>query len=178
MKVVNRQPLYDGHYKLYRVTLEHEGITFDREIFRTGVAVAGLVYHTSKKKFIFVKQYRAGVGEEVTEMVAGIHDQEGQTQEEGLRREIKEEIGYTTDRLELICPMYPSPGAMEEICHLYFAEVSRQESKGGGKDEENENIRIVELAPEELDQHEWRDAKTLIALQWLKLSGKLQTFST
>lgn len=170
MEIKNRQPLYEGFYKLYKVTLSHEGETFEREVFKTGTAVGALVYHTGKKKFIFVKQYRAGVEEEVTEIVAGLHDQQGESPEEGLRREIKEETGYKVDRLKPICTVYPTPGALAETSHLFYAEVSQKEGEGGGKEEENENIRLVELSREELDQHEWRDAKTLISVQWYKLN--------
>lgn len=170
MEIKNRQLLYQGFYQLYKLTLRHEGETFEREVFQTGTAVGALVYHTGKKKFILVKQYRAGVEEEVTEIVAGLHDQPNQSLEEALRREIKEETGYLVDYLKPICTINPSPGALAETNYLFYAEVSRQEGEGGGKDEENENIRLVELALEELDQHEWRDAKTLIALQWYKLN--------
>ena len=172
MKILNRQTLYDGFYKLYKVTLEHEGETFEREVFKTGTAVAGLVYHTDRKKFIFVRQYRAGVEEEVTEVVAGLHEADDQDLEKSLRREVAEETGYAVDRLEPILSLYPSPGAIAEYSHLYYVEVSRRESEGGGKDEENENIRLVELSPEEVAQHEWRDAKTLVALQWYQLHKK------
>lgn len=170
MEIKNRQTLHEGFYQLYKLTLSHEGKTFEREIFKTGIAVGALVYHTGKKKFIFVKQYRAGVEKEVTEIVAGLHDHPGQSLEEAIRREIKEEIGYLVNQLKTICTIYPSPGALAETSHLFYAEVSLREGEGGGKDEENENIRLVELAPEEVEQHEWRDAKTLIALQWYKLN--------
>jgi ADP-ribose pyrophosphatase len=172
MEIINRQTLYNGFYKLYKFTIAHEGKTFDREVFKTGIALAGLVYHTSQKKFVFVKQYRAGVEQEVTEMVAGLHEEEDQNLEDGLKREIEEETGYVVDYLEPICKVYPSPGAMAEISHLYYAEVSRRKSEGGGNDEENENIEVIELTPEESDQREWRDAKTLIALQWFKLNKR------
>jgi ADP-ribose pyrophosphatase len=85
MEIKNRQTLYEGFYKLYKLTLRHEGETFDREVFQTGTAVGALVYHTGKKKFIFVKQFRAGVEEEVTEIVAGLHDQPGESLEEALQ---------------------------------------------------------------------------------------------
>jgi ADP-ribose pyrophosphatase len=169
MKEINRQTLYDGYYKLYKVTLEHQGKTFDREVFKTGTALAALVYHTRKDKFIFVRQYRTAMAEMLTEMVAGLQDPEDPSLEEGLRREINEETGYLTDRLEPICLAYPSPGAFEEVCHLYYAEVSQQENEGGGNDEENENIELIELTPEETFRQEWRDAKTIIALQWYLL---------
>lgn len=170
MEIKKRETIYDGFYSLHKLTLEHAGETIVREVFRTGEAVAGLVFHPGKGKFIFVRQYRAGVEEEVTEMVAGLHDdQDTQNLAESLRREIKEETGYAVEHIEPIMKVYPAPGALNEVSHLFYAEVTEQVAEGGGKDEEHENIRVIELTPEETEQQQWLDAKTVIALQWYKL---------
>ena len=57
---------------------------------------------------------------------------------------------------------------------LYYAEVGNADriSEGGGKASEHEDIRQVEMALPELwqalEKNEFADAKTLVAVQWLK----------
>jgi ADP-ribose pyrophosphatase len=70
---------------------------------------------------------------------------------------------------------YVSPGGSSERIMLYYAEVGANErvDAGGGRAAEHEDIEQVELTLPELQnalaQSEVRDAKTLIAVQWLLL---------
>jgi len=171
MKVISKKTAYDGFFKLYKVTLEDEGETFDREVFVTGNAVAALLYDTQKDKYIFVKQYRPAVEQDMLELVAGILDKEGETQEEAIIREIEEETGYAVDSIKHILNFYPSPGAFAEKLHIFYGQVSHKIGKGGGAEGENEKIKLVEMTKEELKQKAFDDAKTLIAVQWAQLNG-------
>lgn len=171
MKIIDKKIVYDGFFKLYKVTLEDEGETFDREVFVTGNAVAALLYDTQKDKYIFVKQYRPAVEQDMTELVAGILDKEGESQEDAITREIEEETGYAVDTLEHILNFYPSPGAFAEKLHIFYARVSHKIGEGGGAAGENENIKLIELTKEQLKQKTFDDAKTLIAVQWAQLNG-------
>jgi len=171
MKIVNKATVYDGFFKLYKITLEEAGETFDREVFVTGNAVAALLYDTLKEKFIFVKQYRAAVEQNMLELVAGILDIEDESPEEAIKREIEEEAGYAVDSLEHILDFHPSPGAFAEKLHLFYGQVSRKIGKGGGLDDENENIKLLELTKEEIRQKQLLDGKTVIAVQWAQLKG-------
>lgn len=173
MKEVNKETVYDGFFKLYKITYEDDGQTFDREVFVTGNAVAALMYDTQKDKFIFVKQFRPAVNQNMLELVAGILDKEGESQANAIIREIEEESGYAVDKLEPILNFYPSPGAFAEKLHLFYAEVSRKIGKGGGAENENENIKLVELTKAELKGKEFNDGKTVIAIQWAQLRGIL-----
>ncbi|KAA9327451.1 NUDIX hydrolase [Hymenobacter busanensis] len=169
MKITKVETVYDGFYKLRKLTLEHDGETLVRERFEPGQAVAALVFDTNKMEYVFVRQYRTGAEDEVLEIPAGMLDKKGEMPEAALRREIQEELGYDVDRLEHIVKMYPSPGGSAEQIDVYYAEVSRQTGAGGGAEGENENITIVRLGWDELLQTELRDAKTLLAVQWRRL---------
>ena len=171
MKEINKQTVYDGFFKLYKITYEDDGQTFDREVFVTGNAVAALLYDTRKDKFIFVKQFRPAVNQDMLELVAGLLDKEGESPEEAIIREIEEESGYAVDKLELVVNFYPSPGAFAEKLHVYYAEASHKIGEGGGADGENENIKLIELTKAELKDKNFNDAKTLIAVQWARLKG-------
>ncbi|MGV3642241.1 MAG: NUDIX hydrolase, partial [Adhaeribacter sp.] len=84
MRIIDRKPVYDGFFKLYKLTIEDEGETYDREVFETGNAVAALVYDTSRQRFIFVEQFRPAVNQYLLELPAGLLDKEGESHEEAL----------------------------------------------------------------------------------------------
>ncbi len=77
----------------------------------------------------------------------------GEGPEEAIRREIEEEVGYRVHLLVPIATFYVSPGGTSERIFLYYYAQSDllQAFKAG----------------------QIQDAKTLIALQWLQLQGKL-----
>jgi ADP-ribose pyrophosphatase len=171
MRIIDRQPVYDGFFKLYKLTIQDEDKTYAREVFETGNAVAALVYDTRRKKFIFVEQFRPAVNQYLVELPAGLLDKEGETMEEALAREVEEETGYAIDHLEPIQNFYPSPGAFAEKLHIYYAQVSHKTGEGGGAQGENEKIKVIELTPQEVRQKMFVDAKTLIAVQWAQIKG-------
>ncbi|MFD2515280.1 NUDIX domain-containing protein [Pontibacter locisalis] len=171
MEIKNRETAYDGYFKIYKLTVEQEGQTFTREQFDRGDAVAALVYDSEQNKYILAKQFRVGSETELVEVVAGMVD-EGEEPEQSIEREIEEETGYKVDKLKHLHTFYSSPGGTTERVMLYYAEVSHQHQDGGGNGHENEHIEIIRLSPEELDQLQSPDAKTIIAQQWVKLQKR------
>ncbi|WP_347158909.1 NUDIX hydrolase [Pontibacter chitinilyticus] len=171
MKIKNREKAYDGYFKIYKLTVEQEGQTFTREQFDRGNAVAALVYDTKRQEYILTKQYRIGPESEFVEVVAGMVD-DGEKPEQSITREIEEETGYKTDTLQHLHTFYSSPGGTTEKVTLYYAEVSEQNTAGGGKKDEHEHIEVLRYSAAELVQLETPDAKTIIAQQWVQLQQK------
>jgi ADP-ribose pyrophosphatase len=168
MKITKKETAYQGHYRLQVYTVEDQGNEFKREVFHTGQAAGALVYDTKKQKFIFVKQFRPAVERDMVETVAGMLDSAEEKPEAAITREIEEEIGYAVDKIQQIYEFYPSPGAFSEKLYLFYAEVSRKTGEGGGLDEENEDIKTLELTPEELTKYPFIDGKTLLTVEWAK----------
>lgn len=168
MKIKNRKEAYSGYYKIFKLTVEQNGQTFEREQIVKGNAVAALVYNTETEKYVLTRQYRVGAEAEMVEVVAGMVD-EGENPEDSMAREIEEEIGYSVDKLQHLHTFYSTPGGYNEQVYLYYAEVSEQHAAGGGKESENENIEIVEMSLKEFAELTSNDAKTIIAQQWATL---------
>jgi ADP-ribose pyrophosphatase len=173
MRIIDRKPIYDGFIKIYKLSIEDEEETYDREVCETGNAVAALVYDTRRKKFIFVEQFRPAVNQYLVELPAGKLDKEGESPAEALVREVAEETGYAVDHLEPILNFYPSPGVFTEKLHIFYAEVSHKIGEGGGAAGENEKIKVIEFSRTEVRQKMIVDAKTLIAVQWAQIKGLL-----
>jgi nudix-type nucleoside diphosphatase (YffH/AdpP family) len=153
----------------------------EREVFERGEASAILLYRRDAEKLVFVRQFRMPVHlwhEDglMLEVAAGGMER-GESPCDAAIRECREETGYAPSAAVHVVTMHPSPAAVKERLHLFFAEVSDGErpGSGGGVAEEHEDVETVELAVpavrEMLARGEFRDGKTIILLQWFFLAG-------
>ncbi len=91
------------------------------------------------------------------------------------RAEVIEEAGYNLKKSQFLCTFYVSPGGTSERIHLYVGYVDKADrvGDGGGLKSHHEDTQVVELEFDEafamIETGEICDAKTIIALQWLKL---------
>ena len=170
MQITARRRAFDGHFKLTKLTIQAGEAQFERERFEPGHAVAALVFDTVRRVYVLTRQFRVGPEAPLLELAAGMIDAP-ETPEAAVRRELLEELGYETDRLTPIVTLWPSPGTSNETIAVFYAEVSRQTGPGGGLAAENERIEAVSFGREELLAAEFRDAKTLVAVQWVALRG-------
>jgi ADP-ribose pyrophosphatase len=165
--VTNRERKYQGFINIDELTVKtRSGEEVKREVMVRKDAVAGVVYDTKKKKFIFVNQWRPGSNNEILEIVAGTLDIEGEDPRDAMIREIDEEIGYETDNIVLIDECYMSPGGSSEVITIYYCDVSKKIHAGGGL--ENEDIDVIEMTLDEVLSTRFRDAKTLIGINYIK----------
>lgn len=182
-----KEVLLDDFVRVDRVVFQHEKFdgSLSNELVRINVdrgdSAAVLLINPEKETFIFAEQFRYSAytknadDGQLLEIVAGTVEK-GESPEETIRREVKEEVGFVLKELKEIFSFYPSPGASNELIYLYFGEIFPQQSvsTGGGVISEGEDIRVVELpidsAMQMLERGEIKDAKTIIALQWYRLN--------
>jgi ADP-ribose pyrophosphatase len=165
-KEISRERISTGFLKLDKVTYQRGECKFPMEVINRGDSVAGLLFNTSTEKYIFVKQFRPGAGEELIEIIAGTMDVEGEKPEETLRREILEETGFIMTSCELICSSYSSPGGSTEKIYIFNA-VTDGNKSGTGGGVEDEDIEIIEFTADEIAKNFdilSRDLKTCLAL--------------
>jgi len=183
VKILKESREYDGFFKIDKALLQYEKFNgeMSREItrlnFNRGDSVAVLLYNEDKDSVILVRQFRYpayvnnGPGW-ILETIAGIIG-DGRDAISVARAELLEEAGYEVGNMKLISKFYVSPGGTSERIHLY---VHRRASPGGGQANENEDIQVVEIPLDEavrmVETGEICDAKTTIALQWLKLNKR------
>jgi len=195
-EIKDRKIVFEGVNSVENITISDGEKTTEKEIIKLSNVVAGIVKDTVKNKYIFVEQYRAPVDGVMVEIVAGKIDV-NETPEEALKREIMEETGYKVDAMEHIFDFYTSPGRTDEICSLFYVEVSEQVNEGGGIGDEQ--IKIVEVSQlgsggrlffqdpfANLEQgvegkimppYQLIDAKSLVAVCWLENSNTLKSMS-
>lgn len=141
----------------------------NREIVKHPGAVA-IIAITEEKKIILVEQYRKALERSIIEIPAG-KIEPGEPPEETALRELEEETGYTTSKLQYIQSFATSPGFADEIIHLYLAEnIVKVEEKAAL--DEDEFVELMHVSIKEMESmivsKQIYDAKTAFAFLWLK----------
>lgn len=171
--VLDRKNKYGGYLKVDEITRKTKsGHEVKQEVMVRKNAVAALVYDTEKQKYIFVSQWRVGSMGDIIEIPAGTLDHPGENPRDAMIREIEEEVGYKVDKITLIDECFMSPGGSSELISIYFCQVSEKIGEGGGLEEEHEEIDVIEMTSSEMTQTRFRDAKTIIAVNWAKYNHK------
>ena len=152
----------------------------DREVYDRGEAAAVLPFDEERGTVLLTRQFRlppyldgAGDGAWMIEACAGLLD--GDSPEQGIRREALEEIGYRLHDLTLACRVYSSPGGVKERIWHFLARYSPADriEEGGGHAGEGEEIEVIEMPLDDafamIASGDIMDAKTVLLLQHLKL---------
>ena len=124
-----------------------------------------------------VRQFRYPFGELLLEIPAGKLDHgPGEDHYACGVRELREETGCTADEITYLGCIYPSPGFLTEVTHLYAA---RGLHAGEMQPDEGEFLELVRIPADELERRiaagEIRDAKTVAAMYRARLLGLLDT---
>ena len=185
VEIVAREIVYRGFFQLERYTLRHSlyaggmsGVLV-RELLERGHAAAVLPYDPVRDEVVLIEQFRIGAldlpeGAWLREIVAGIIEP-GETAEEVVRREAREEAGCEIQQLEFITRFLVSPGGSSEQIRLYCGKVDSRRAGGlFGIAAEHEDIRATAVPSAEamdlLHQGGIPSATPLIALQWLAVN--------
>ena len=125
----------------------------NREILNIGDVVFALCFSPEEKKFYLIKQFRPFYyvrGKNLKyEIVGGLVDK-GESLTRALKREIYEEIGVKTKKIDKLTTYCPVPGYSDEIVHVYYAEVEKIKFKSLYNKDENEEIKIFKLTLSQL----------------------------
>lgn len=181
--IESEKVLFDDFFKIEESRLKYE--RFDGSMspavrrlnFERGDSVAAVIFNKETRKILLTNQFKypaftKGDGW-ITEVLAGTVAS-SESPEAAMRREIYEEAGYKVAALTHIFTFFVSPGGTSERIILYYAEVENSDkiAAGGGLASEDEDIEMLEFSVPEiweaLEKGEIRDAKTIIALMWLR----------
>ena len=112
-----------------------------------------LCYSPEEKKFYLIKQFRPFYFVRnknlKLEIVGGLVDK-GESLKKAIVREIKEEIGVKTLKLQKLTTYCPVPGYSDEIVNVYYAEVEKIKNNNMYNKFENEEIKIFKLTLKDL----------------------------
>ncbi len=120
-ETVSSQLVYQG--RAVRLRIEKVRISSGRETTREIVEhdnCVAVVAVDADGKLLLVKQFRKAVGKELLEIPAGGIDS-GESPEEAVSREMREETGYLPCKVERLGGFYSAPGYATEYLYLYLA---------------------------------------------------------
>ena len=186
IKILNIDILSNNWYTLNKITFEatkKDGsvLLLNREAYDRGNGATILLYNTANKSVILTRQFRmptyinGNISGMLIECCAGLLDKNNA--EDCIRKETEEETGYKVSNVKKVFEAYMSPGSVTEILYFFIAEYTKdmKVSNGGGLDEENENIEVLELpfaeALQMMHNGEIRDAKTIMLLQYAQINN-------
>ncbi|TSE11467.1 MULTISPECIES: NUDIX domain-containing protein [Aquimarina] len=183
-KILSEDLVYDGFLKIRKASVIHDRfnqntpINYVREMMDKGDCVAVLLYEKDTDKVLFINQFRYPTIKNdngwLLEIPAG-GIEENEDAKDCAIREVEEETGYKVHKLEHISTFYATPGVSSERMYLYYGEVFERDqiSKGGGVEEEDEDIQLCKISISEiktlLESKIINDAKSIIALQWFMI---------
>ncbi len=185
IQVLKKENLYSKFFKVDEYSFKYpryDGTMsrpVSREVMERGNSAGVLLYDPDRDSLVFVEQLRVGVfsaGEYpwILECAAGIVDP-GETPEQVVVREAKEEAGVTVTAIEPIVEYFASPGGISEKLFVFCGRVDIDRLPAfAGLDVENEDIRVVVLSSAEVEQMltegKFNNALTIIAVQWFILN--------
>lgn len=175
--------LSDNYFTLRNITYDltrrnGEVIRHKREVYDRGNGATILLYNSTKKTVVLVRQFRVATwvnGNQdgmLIETCAGLLDND--EPEVCIRKEAIEETGYDVGEVRKIFELYMSPGGVTELIHFFIAEYHDSERASIGDGVEDEEIEVLELpfsrALEMVRSGEIRDGKTVLLLNYLQTS--------
>jgi len=164
-RTLKSEYIYRGRVVTLRLdTVEiDQGHTTLREVIEHGQSVV-IVPVDYRRNVLLVRQFRKAIEESLLEVPAGGLEP-GESPDQGLLRELREETGYTADSFERLGGFYATPGYSTEYFHLYLARSLRPSPLKADADERIEVVRVpLEEVPRLIRSGEIRDCKSFAAL--------------
>ena len=165
-KQVSTEDIFDGvilHVKRDMVKLSNGSETV-REVIRHIGAVC-VIPVTEKNEVIMERQYRYPLDRVILEIPAGKLDAPDEDRLSAIKRELREETGYSADEWTEIGDFHPAPAYSDEFITMYLA---RSLHKGEQQLDEDEFLDVYAIPLPELvqDVMEGRisDAKTQVCI--------------
>jgi len=114
--------------------------------YPTWVSVFAL---TKDNKVVLIKQYRHGLGVVSIETPGGVVDK-GETPEEAIKREIKEETGYVFESYQNLGKICANPATSNNYMHMFLATGGEKVAEQSL--DETEDVEVVLYSIEEVKQ--------------------------
>jgi ADP-ribose pyrophosphatase len=182
IKVLNEKKLMDKPLIIREAELTDGKKTFTRMGVDRQDAAAVLILNTDTNKVVLTRQFRYPItfktAESIFEIVAGKVDKDENPFDTAIR-EAEEETGYRLkkENVRFLMSCFSTPGYSGERFFIYYATATDADkvSEGGGKEDEDEDIEMVEMDRDEFDRlirtEAIHDAKTYIAGLYLLLKN-------
>lgn len=142
-----------------------DGQLIARDVVRHPGAVS--VVPVVDDEVILVRQYRPAIDKEILEIPAGKRDVPGEPPETTAKRELIEEVGYSSDSLTLLSTVYSSAGFCDEYSYVYLA-TNLQQASLNRQGPEEQHMTVERMALDDvvaaIAERRIEDATTVVGL--------------
>jgi ADP-ribose pyrophosphatase len=182
IRIVREETIADNYFELKKITYaqrRRDGSWQEetREIYDNASGAAILLYNRKKHTVLLTRQFRLGArlaGHDgyLIEVPAGMLDDADP--EQRVRAELCEEAGFAVGPVRKVLTLFANPASLTERVHYFLGEYDERDrtAEGGGKEEEGEDIEVLEMdfdeALRQVKDGGIVDAKTVILLQLLR----------
>lgn len=104
---------------------------------------------TEDNQVVMVRQYRHGLGVISTELPGGVIDT-GETPQEAISRELREETGYAFDTIEELGKVSPNPATSTNYMHMFLARGGKKVTEQ--KLDATEDVEVLVYSIEDFKQ--------------------------
>lgn len=184
IKNIEKTLLSDNYYTLHKFNFDYQmpdgsWVNQMREVYERGHGAGILLYNTTKKTVVLIKQFRMPTFLHdnkdgfLIEIPAGLLDADNP--EQCVIRETEEEVGIRLKSVKKVYEGYSSPGVLTEKMHFFVGEYTddMKVSEGGGLESETEDIEVLEMpfteAVRMLENGEIVDTRTIVLLQYAQI---------
>ena len=182
IRILKQEILSDNYCQLKKVSFtqrRRDGSVQEqtREVYANSGGTAVLLYNRERRTVLLTRQFHIGAhlaGHDgyVIEVPAGNLDDTDPGEQ--ARAELCEETGFRGRALRKVIEFFPNPSSLTETVHCFLGEYGERDRQGlgGGKEEEGEDIEVLEMDVDEAFRQVKAggiaDAKTVILLQFLR----------
>ncbi len=141
-KTISEKTIYEG--LIFTVKQKKVLLPNNNEALRDLVVnpnAAAIVPVDKENNIIMVKQYRTSAEKIMLEIPAGKLD-EGETTLECAKRELKEETGYSAEKIDFLFAPMVSPGFSSERIHIFMATGLTPGNTAPDEDEFVETVKV------------------------------------
>jgi ADP-ribose pyrophosphatase len=155
--------LFEGRFfDLYQQTVAlPSGLEQDWQ-FVTHPGASAIAALDEQGRMLMVRQYRLPVGDWLVELPAGRLELD-ESPLVAAQRELEEETGYRAARWEPFFEFIPAPGFCSEVVYVFLAQGLETVPGGGLACDEDEELELLWMRPEEVIQLAPADSKTHLA---------------
>jgi 8-oxo-dGTP pyrophosphatase MutT (NUDIX family) len=129
---------------------------------------------TTSKEVVLVRQFRHGIRDTTLEIPGGMVDAEDPSPLVAARREMIEESGYDSERVEALGRVHPNPAIQNNRCHSFVAwNVERLHDPHFDSTEETEVVLVpLVRIPDLIRRGDITHALVVVAFHWLALQTR------
>lgn len=153
-----------------RARFSRDEAEHDFHVLETGDWV-NIIPITAANEVVFVRQFRHGVRDCTLEIPGGMVDAEDESPLVAARREMVEESGYDSARVEALGSIHPNPAIQTNRCHSFVAyDVELLHAPRFDTTEETEVVLVpLVRVPDLMRAGHITHALVVVAFHWLSL---------